>query len=173
MQAAASDALDIIEHGVNFQSQADMTKVMAVIAGGLSCIPGAGPILGAGMSLLMVGAVGIQSLADAIGLQQPPGCKSSGNATPAAALAQMRSMGIQSPPRASPALVVPMLAANVANMARNCQHGPDNGTVIQAAIALWNQHVSGPPEQPLLPLGLEEPLRELRLRAFRGAALRR
>jgi hypothetical protein len=151
MQGAV-DAVDLATHGYNPDDPADNAKLVGMVAGAVSFIPVAGPILGAAVVLLYAIGEGIAAILKAVGLIWY-GCRTTGNWTAKNVLTAIASEGGSNerpntglPPMplgSFASLVMPALAKNSADLA-NCKPGYSNLQVLAAMAHLWNANTSGP-----------------------------
>lgn len=134
-------ATDLISTGYNPDSDADNQKLIAAVAGAVTLIPGIGLVLGGALALLDVIGIGIAKVLESVGLIWY-GCRSSGNWTPAAILADYP--GIQTTPGTFGALAVPALMQNASEY-MNCKGRMQHQVILAAAASMWNKYASGPP----------------------------
>jgi hypothetical protein len=142
VQQGASDAVDLVEHGYDSSNEADNQKLIGAIAGGVSLIPGIGPMLGGAIGLLDAIAVGVADALTAIGLIPKPGCHSSGTFTPAEYLSEMKSDGAMLPAGSFAAVALPAMAYSASERA-NCRPSFQPSTVLAGMVQLWNKQAQG------------------------------
>jgi hypothetical protein len=141
-------AESLVQNGYNPNDDADNQKAITAVAGGLSLIPGIGPVLGGALLILDAIALGAAKLLEAIGLISPPYCNSTGNWTPAKVLAPFPSL--PTTPGTFAALATAALATNAAD-SLNCKPHYPPSWVLTGVATLWNQNSSGNPVQIWIP----------------------
>jgi hypothetical protein len=138
---------DLIVNGYNPDSAGDNQKLIVSIAGGVSLIPGVGPILGGAVLLLDAGAQAIAKVLEDAGIIWF-GCRTTGNWTVQTVLSENPIPPM--PPGSFAALAVPMLAQDCANTA-NCKGSLGMLAVLAGAASIWNAGASGPPMTVYVP----------------------
>lgn len=161
VSAGAQAAASLAANGFDPNSSGDQQKLVDAIAGGLTLIPGAGPLLGAATeAVYQIGsaiACPVTNAFASIGLGVPcnaPVCRTSGHWTPQTILA---ASGLPRPPKGSFAELVEGALAFYAAKAENCAGGFSASDVVDAAVAIRN-HLYSPPAEivfvpPLYDLG--------------------
>jgi hypothetical protein len=146
-----SAAQSLIQNGYDQNNPDDEKKLIAVIAAGVSLIPGWGILLAGALETLNEIAEWIGGALQDIGLIPKPGCHSSGTFTTANVLANWQGYGADMTPGTFAAFAWPAFAYNSA-IFHNCQKGAfDNQTLLMALVNAWNQSTTGSPAAIYVP----------------------
>jgi hypothetical protein len=149
IDAGVSAGSSILASGYNPDNPDDNQKMIVAIAGGISLVPGIGPVLGGAILLLDGVGQAIAPVLYSIGLISKPGCSSSGNWTAATVLSTTRAMLGQwgtmppAPVGSFSDFALGLLATDNAQSA-NCKPHMGNFSTLAAAAAIWNANATGP-----------------------------
>ena len=137
----AVNLAELAKNGYDPDNSADNQKLVGVIAAGVSCIPGVGPVLGGCVeALYQIGEL-VGDALTALGVFWT-GCRSSGNWTTSQILNGFITNGATL--EGFGAIAWPAIAADTA-AALNCKpsYGPE--CIVQGLAILWNQQNGGTP----------------------------